>query len=169
MNGAAMTGISSTKSAPPRQASSSMRADIDRTRLASIGLRCSAFLLDYILTILIPAITVLIAVYCKRRLGAPGLASAILIIGYLATAALLIFNAIYLCERDGQSFGKRFIGIRIICSDGSKVTYKTALLRHFIGYPISIFFGGLGIWWALWDGQQQGWHDKLAGTLVVKD
>ena len=163
-----MTGISTTKPAPARQAST-MRADIDRTRLASIGLRCSAFLLDYILTILIPAITVLIAVYCKRRLGAPGLASTILIIGYLATAALLVFNAIYLCERDGQSFGKRFIGIRIIRSDGSKVTYKTAILRHFIGYPISIFFGGLGIWWALWDGQQQGWHDKLAGTLVVKD
>ena len=163
-----MTGISSTKPAPPRQASS-VRPDIDRARLASIGLRCSAFLLDYILTILIPAISVLIAVYCKRQLGAPGVASVILIIGYLGTAALLFFNAIYLCERDGRSFGKRFIGIRIIRSDGSKITYKTAILRHLIGYPISIFFGGLGIWWALWDGQQQGWHDKLAGTLVVKD
>jgi uncharacterized RDD family membrane protein YckC len=169
MSGAAMTGISSTKPAPPRPAASAMRPDIDRTRLASIGLRCSAFLLDYILTILIPAITVLIAVYCKRRLGATGLASVILIIGYLATAALFLFNIIYLCERDGRSFGKRFIGIRIIRSDGSKVTYKTAVLRHLVGYPISIFFGGLGIWWALWDGHQQGWHDKLAGTLVVKD
>jgi uncharacterized RDD family membrane protein YckC len=29
--------------------------------------------------------------------------------------------------------------------------------------------GGLGFLWALWDNKQQGWHDKLAGTLVVKD
>lgn len=137
--------------------------------LASIGLRCSAFLLDYILTMFIPALTVLIAVYFKRRWSAPGLAGMALIVGYLATAALLFFNSIYLCERDGQSFGKRFIGIRIVRVDGSRPGYRTAVLRHLIGYPLSILCGGLGIWWALWDERQQGWHDKLAGTLVVKD
>ncbi len=138
-------------------------------QLASIGLRSSAFLLDYILTLLIPAITVLIAIYFKRRWAAPGLASVVLILGYLVTAALVIFNVVFLTERYGQTLGKRFLGIRIIREDGEHLTYKTAVLRHIIGYPLSILTFGLGICWALWDPRQQGLHDKLARTLVVKD
>jgi uncharacterized RDD family membrane protein YckC len=138
-------------------------------QLASIGLRSSAFLLDYILTLLVPAITVLIAIYFKRRWAAPGVASVVLILGYFVTAALVIFNVVFLTERYGQTLGKRFLGIRIIREDGGSVTYKTALLRHLIGYPLSILLFGLGICWALWDVRQQGWHDKLAHTLVVKD
>ena len=137
--------------------------------LASIGLRCSAFLLDYILTMLIPALTVLLAVYFKRRWNAPGFASVILIFGYLATTAVVLVNGVYLCERDGQTFGKRFIGIRIVREDGSPLTYRATAIRHLVGYPLSLLAGGLGILWALWDNKQQGWHDKLAGTLVVKD
>lgn len=160
----AMTATPSTRPAPPRPspAASGMR-------LASIGLRCSAFLLDYILTMLIPAVSVLLAVSVKRRWGLPGVANTILIIGYLATAALVIFNSVYLCERDGQSFGKRFIGIRIVRIDGSRPSFRTAIVRHLIGMPLSLLCGGLGLWWALWDGRQQGWHDKLAGTLVMKE
>ncbi len=138
-------------------------------RLASIGLRCSAFLLDYILTMLVPAISVLIAVYFKRRWNAPGFAGVVLAGGYLLTFVLVLFNGVYLCKRDGQSFGKRFIGIRIVREDGAPLTYRTAILRHLIGYPLSVFALGLGICSALLDKKQQGWHDKLAGTLVVKD
>lgn len=138
-------------------------------QIASIGLRCSAFLLDYILTMLVPALTVLIAVYFKRRWGAPGFASVVLVIGYLITLALALFNCVYLCVRDGQSFGKRFIGIRIVREDGAPLSYRTAILRHLVGYPLSVLVLGLGVLWALLDRKQQGWHDKLAGTLVVKD
>ena len=28
---------------------------------------------------------------------------------------------------------------------------------------------GLGYLWAIWDKQKQGWHDKMAGTVVVRD
>lgn len=143
-------------------------ADAPEYRLASIGLRCSAFLLDYILTMIVPAITVLIAVSVKRRLGLSGAANTILLVGYAATTALILFNNIYLCKRDGQSFGKRFIGIRIVRADGSHPGYRTAIIRHLIGIPLSALCGGLGLCWALWDARQQGWHDKLAGTLVVK-
>jgi uncharacterized RDD family membrane protein YckC len=26
----------------------------------------------------------------------------------------------------------------------------------------------LGFFWILWDKDQQGWHDKIAGTVVVR-
>lgn len=137
--------------------------------LASIGLRCGAFLLDYILMLLVLAITVLLAYYLKRRWELPEVANVILLVGYLLTAVVLFLNLVYYAERDGQTFGKRFIGIRVIRTDGRPLDFQALALRHFVGYPLALLCGGLGLLWALWDSKQQGWHDKLVGTLVVKE
>jgi uncharacterized RDD family membrane protein YckC len=137
--------------------------------LASIGLRCGAFLLDYILTLLVLAVTVLLAYFVKRRLNLNEGANLVLLIGYLATAAVLFLNLIYFAERTGQSFGKRFIGIRIVRIDGRRPDYRDLALRHFVGYPLAILCACIGILWMIWDKKQQGWHDKLSGTLVVKE
>jgi uncharacterized RDD family membrane protein YckC len=146
-----------------------MIREINASSLASPGLRCSAFLLDYILTLLLPSVTLVLAVYIKRRWMAPTAATVVVTIGYLATAALVFFNYVYFYVRYGQSFGKRFIGIRVVKVNGEPMDYKTAVLRHVVGYALSIFCFGLGVLWILFDGRQQGWHDKLAKTVVVKD
>jgi uncharacterized RDD family membrane protein YckC len=137
--------------------------------LASLGLRCGAFLIDYILTLLILAVPLVIAVYIKRRWNASTIANTILIVGYLATLGLIFFNWIYFYVQNGQSLGKTFIGLRVVRLDGETIDYKTAILRHLIGYPLSVFCLGLGMLWVLWDAKQQGWHDKLAKTVVVKE
>jgi uncharacterized RDD family membrane protein YckC len=123
--------------------------------------RCSAFLLDYILTLLAPALTLVLAVYIKKSWASSAAATAVVVVGYLATAAVIFFNYIYFYMRRGQSFGKRFIGVPI--------DYQTAVLRNIVGYLLSFLFFGLGIVWVLWDRRRQGWHDKLAKTVVVKD
>jgi len=65
----------------------------------------------------------------------------------------------------GQTPGKRVMGIRLVRTDGSRVTWGNAIRRE-IGYWLSyILF--LGYLWILVDNRRQGWHDKLAGTLVV--
>src|SRR5262245_2176635 len=137
--------------------------------LADWRSRCSAFLLDYILTLLAPALTLVLAVYVKRRWASPTAASAIMVLGYLATAVVIFFNYVHFYVRRGQSFGKRFIGVRVVRTDGRPIDYQTAVLRHIVGYPLSILFFGLGIVWMLWDGRRQAWHDKLAKTIVVRD
>ena len=137
--------------------------------LASIGLRCGAFLLDYILTLLVLALTVLLAYFVKRRLSLAEGANVVLLIGYLFTAAVLFLNLVYFAERTGQSFGKRFIGIRIVRADGRRPDFRDLALRHFVGYPLALLCFGLGVLWMIWDRKQQGWHDKLSGTLVVKE
>src|SRR5262245_5134684 len=86
----------------------------DRLHLASIGLRTGAFLLDYIVTMFVPAATVLLAAYFKRKSDWEGWAEITVIFGYLTALAAVLINLIYLCEGSGQSFGKKFIGIRII-------------------------------------------------------
>jgi uncharacterized RDD family membrane protein YckC len=91
------------------------------------------------------------------------------VVGYLATALVIFFNYIYFYLRRGQSFGKRFIGVRVVRIDGRPIDYQTAVLRHIVGYPLSLLFFGLGIVWVLWDRRRQGWHDKLAKTVVIKE
>lgn len=134
--------------------------------LASVGLRCGAFLLDYILMMLIPAVTISIALLFKRSF--PDLAWTILYAGYAAALGLLLINWIYLVRNDGQTLGKRILGIQIVRRDGGRLSYREALLRHLLGYPLSALASGLGFLWILWDQRQEGWHDKLAGTVVIR-
>src|SRR5262245_57851753 len=75
----------------------------DESSLATLSSRCSAFLLDYILTLLTLALALVLAVYVKRRWMASGAANMIVVAGYLATAAVIFFNYIYFYLRRGQS------------------------------------------------------------------
>jgi len=36
-----------------------------------------------------------------------------------------------------------------------------------VGYFIAFLPVGLGFFWIIWDKRKQGWHDKIAGTVVV--
>ncbi len=39
---------------------------------------------------------------------------------------------------------------------------------RYLGYFLSLFPLGLGFLWVAFDQRKQGWHDKLAGTVVIK-
>jgi len=41
-----------------------------------------------------------------------------------------------------------------------------ALLRY-VAYYVSIIPFGLGFFWIIWDKRKQGFHDKIAGTIVI--
>jgi uncharacterized RDD family membrane protein YckC len=65
----------------------------------------------------------------------------------------------------GQTPGKWVMGVRIVRTDGERLRAGNCV-RRIIGYWISaILF--LGYLWVLVDNRRQGFHDKLAGTLVV--
>jgi uncharacterized RDD family membrane protein YckC len=83
------------------------------------------------------------------------------------TLVLFLLNFIVLAGRSGQTVGMRILGIRIEKTDGSQFTVKGAIVRHLLGYPLSVASFFLGFLWMLWDPRQQGWHDKLARTIVV--
>lgn len=140
----------------------------DHSLLPSINARCSAFLLDYILTLFPLAVTLVLAFYVKRRLLEPTVADFFQYVGYGLVIAVIFANWVYGYVRYGQSFGKRFIGLRLVRVDGQPITYKTAAIRLF-GYALSLLVFGLGFLWMLWDDRQRGWHDRLARTLVVKE
>ncbi len=49
---------------------------------------------------------------------------------------------------------------------GHPPTLGQAILRY-LGYFISALPLGLGFLWIIWDKRKQGWHDKIAGTVVI--
>jgi len=67
----------------------------------------------------------------------------------------------------GQTLGSRALNIRVVKTDGSHLDYFGAFLRY-IGFVVSCAAFFLGVIWAAFDAQKQGWHDKIAGTYVVK-
>jgi len=89
-------------------------------------------------------------------------------IAIILSSALFIFYFTLLTWEGGQTLGKMVLGIRVQNIDGSAVGFWRSLIRTF-GYTVSIFFMTfLGFLWALWDKKNQAWHDKIAGTVVVK-
>lgn len=65
----------------------------------------------------------------------------------------------------GQTPGKRVLGVRVMRTDGTRLRLGNALRRQ-VGYWISAIFT-LGFLWVLFDSKRQGFHDKLAGTIVT--
>ena len=84
----------------------------------------------------------------------------------IGLAIPVIYHWYFWTSNDGQTPGKSVFRIRVISDDGSKISFASALIRA-IGYHISALLFGLGFIWAIFDANNQTWHDKLAGTYVV--
>ena len=67
----------------------------------------------------------------------------------------------------GQTLGSRSLNIRVVKTDGTYLDPVGAFLR-FIGLVFSVLIVLVGVLWAAFDARNQGWHDKLATTYVVK-
>lgn len=64
--------------------------------------------------------------------------------------------------------GKMAIAARIVdAKTGNKPSTGQLLIRY-LGYFVSSIPFGLGLFWVAFDARKQGWHDKMAGTVVVR-
>ena len=66
----------------------------------------------------------------------------------------------------GQTPGKRLLGLRVVQETGEPIGLGTAFLR-WVGYIVSALPMLMGFLWAGADRRKQGWHDKIAGTVVI--
>jgi uncharacterized RDD family membrane protein YckC len=73
----------------------------------------------------------------------------------------------FLTQQNGQTPGKMLMKIRVIKTDGTRISDSDAVLRY-IGYLINSAVASIGWIWAVFDKKNQGWHDKIAKTYVVK-
>ena len=87
----------------------------------------------------------------------------------LTIVSVVIFSIVYYVgywTADGQTMGMTVVGLRVVGTDGARLTTGKALLRY-LGYIVNAALLSIGFLWAAFDPKRQGWHDKLAGTLVV--
>ncbi|HUZ88198.1 MAG TPA: RDD family protein [Candidatus Acidoferrales bacterium] len=67
----------------------------------------------------------------------------------------------------GQTIGMKALGLRVIRTDGSALSFPQSGLR-WLGWLLSAVPLALGLIWMVFDPRKQGWHDKLADTLIVR-
>ena len=64
--------------------------------------------------------------------------------------------------------GKIVFGLEVLdMKTGSKLTVSTSIIRYF-SYYLSAIPLCLGFIWICFNSKKQGWHDLIAGTIVVK-
>jgi uncharacterized RDD family membrane protein YckC len=80
--------------------------------------------------------------------------------------ALAIYGAL-LWKFKGATIGGIIFGLKVVRLDGRPVDWPTAIVRALACF-ISLIALGLGFIWIAFDPEKQGWHDKIAGTVVVK-
>jgi uncharacterized RDD family membrane protein YckC len=75
----------------------------------------------------------------------------------------------YFWSSTGQSLGMKLLGIKVVNrNSGALLSFFMAGLRGSAGYWISGLICGLGYLWALFDSNNEAWHDKLFGSSVVR-
>ncbi len=80
---------------------------------------------------------------------------------------LLISYLVAFWAWKGTTLGGIVVGLRVIRMRGADLRFVDALVRGLSGL-FSLAALGIGCFWMIQDPQRQMWHDKIAGTLVVK-
>jgi len=80
---------------------------------------------------------------------------------------LAYFAYFWSAQGGGQTLGMRVFNLKVIRTDGSALTITQALIRY-VGLFISFICLFIGVIWVAFDADKQGWHDKIAGTYVIR-
>jgi uncharacterized RDD family membrane protein YckC len=96
--------------------------------------------------------------------GAAGAGTVVFILAFVL--AFLYFP--FFWARGGQTLGMKPFGLRVVSDrDGSRIGWGKALLR-LVGTWVSSAVFYLGYIWIFIDKRRRGWHDLIAGTVVVR-
>jgi uncharacterized RDD family membrane protein YckC len=64
--------------------------------------------------------------------------------------------------------GKMAVSARVVdAKTGGPLGVGQSIVRY-LGYFVSTIPFCLGLLWVAFDARKQGWHDKLAGTVVIR-
>jgi len=129
---------------------------------ATVFRRFAAFCYDLLLlAALLMCFTFLVLALRGGRAVAPG--------SLWFELALLAVSMAFFCGfwlRGGQTLGMRAWRIRVVTADGGPLERLQAALR-FGAAIVALLPAGLGLWWAAFDPERRGWHDRWARTRVV--
>jgi len=122
---------------------------------AGFWIRMAALLLDVII----------VALICSLLSGMFSPGSHIRIRADLLPA-LALYGAL-MWKLKGSTVGGIVCGLKVVRLDDRPIDWGTAIVRALSCF-LSLFVMGFGFIWIVFDDQRQSWHDKIAGTVVVR-
>ncbi len=141
-------------------------------RFAGHGARLVAYIIDTIVVTVLMFVVLLVfgaLVTGAAVSGSAGLAVGGGLLLVLAVVALALLYFPFFWARGGQTPGMKLFRIRIVRDrDGGPISGGQALLR-LLGYFVNGVVFYIGYVWILVDKRRRGWHDLIAGTVVIED
>ena len=132
--------------------------------LASFKKRVLAFLIDFALILAITMAIIFIPEGLSLSAGDFLGSSASTVI--FITVGLLWLYSTLLEGFNGQSIGKRIIGLKVVRTDGKKMSYDHAAVRNF-GKVLPLLPFDLIYGWRIKNSAFMRYFDKFAGTTVI--
>lgn len=137
---------------------------------AGFFIRLAAFLIDMLLVSVVLSV-IKFGVWClELSIGDSVLFESVLfkynifdILYYVLTSAYFVVST-YCC---GATVGKYLMKIKVVSTDGEKLSFLTVLIRETIGRYLSEIIICIGYIIAGLDNRKQGLHDKISDTCVV--
>lgn len=81
--------------------------------------------------------------------------------------AVVWFYFAFQWTRGGQTLGMKTWRIQLVSAAGAVVTWRQSVTRFALAL-VSLAALGAGFLWALGDPERRTWHDRAAGTRVVR-
>lgn len=135
------------------------------TKYVGFWARVLATLIDSVLIMAItlpPLLAIYGLAYLENDEAISGLAD-ILISNILPMIVVILFWA-----KKQATPGKMAVSARIVDAQTGKAPSVKQCVGRYFAYILSAIPLGLGFLWVAFDAKKQSWHDKLAGTVVVK-
>lgn len=145
-------------------------SDSVKSDLAGISTRTISLLIDVVVIFSITALVLSTGIYIAtddltfETHYSLNFIAAIFFLLIIVCSSYFVFLEGY----GGKTIGKMVMGIKVIADDGGSIDIVKAFTRWAFSFLSASFFF-VGFLWALFDTKSQTWHDKIAGTLVVKE
>jgi uncharacterized RDD family membrane protein YckC len=82
---------------------------------------------------------------------------------------LPMVGVLVLWDRRQATLGKMMLGVRIVAADSFQPLSRRQEIIRYFGCFLSALPVGAGFFWILFDPKSRGWHDRLAGSVVIHD
>ena len=135
---------------------------------ASAGSRLVAYIVDGIVLFVVFIVLTIVLGVLAAGSGSDSAVGGAVLLYLLVVFIISIAYFPWFWAHGGATPGMKMLHIRVVREqDGGPVSGGSAVLR-LIGYWINSIVFYIGFIWILIDSHRQGWHDKIAGTVVIE-
>ena len=139
----------------------------DSVEYAGFWIRVGASLIDTALVVCV-TLPILVAIYGWTYFDASKMGTtagfADFLISWVAPAIAIV--AFWLYKQ--ATPGKMALSMKVVDAKTGRTLTIGQSIGRYLGYFVSTIPLGIGLIWVAFDPKRQGWHDKLAGTVVVR-